>query len=84
MKKMTITMILVGILLSSVVTSSAKTIDYYGKDGSHTRVEYQTDKNGNTTVRSYDVPKESSGWLLFKLIGVGLLYVIAEATTNRY
>ena len=83
MKKMTITMLLVGILLSSMVTSTAKTIDYYGKDGSHTRVEYQTDKHGNTTVRSYDVPKDSAGWVLLKLIGAGLLYVIVESTSNN-
>ena len=84
MKKTTIAIVLAtAMLFTSTASVCGKTIDYYNRDGSHTRVEYNTDDNGNTTVRSYDVPR---GNVWGKLLVGGLIILLgalANSASNK-
>ena len=84
MKKTTIAIVLAtAILFTSTASVCGKTIDYFNSDGSHTRVEYNTDDNGNTTVHSYDVPR---GNVWGKLLVGGLIILIgalANSASNQ-
>ena len=79
MKKSTIATVIAAVFLfASAINLSAKTIDYYNIDGTHTRVEYKTDWEGNTTVRAYEV-KETS--IIASLIG-GLFKIMLGAPAS--
>ena len=83
MKKTTIAIVLAtAMLFTSTASVCGKTIDYYNRDGSHTRVEYNTDDNGNTTVRSYDVPKTNPTVAFLKIVGVGIMCLILGGLAN--
>ena len=84
MKKTTIAIVLAtAMLFTSTASVCGKTIDYYNRDGSHTRVEYNTDDNGNTTVITKDVPKEN---VWGKLVVGGLIIFLgylADSASSR-